>query len=127
MKKVVAILGLAMAVAVPMTAQAADDDMVVVALPDGSLAADALIKGQFRDAIGKLQLMRLNGENDPARLINLGNAYAGVGRMERARAAYRAASFAPEETLLLANGEEESSRTIAQRALGRLNPQYAAR
>lgn len=120
---------LAMAAIVPGAAMAASDaqDLVVVGVPDGRLAAKAISGGNFEAARRKLEPMRVFGENDPARLINLGNAYAGLGRMDQAREAYRAARFAPEQVLTLANGMEESSRAVAQRALGRLNPAYAMR
>lgn len=120
---------LAMAAIVPGAAMAASDaqDLVVVGVPDGRLAAKAISGGNFEAARRKLEPMRVFGENDPARLINLGNAYAGLGRIDQAREAYRAARFAPEQVLTLANGMEESSRAVAQRALGRLNPAYAMR
>ncbi|QGP78472.1 tetratricopeptide repeat protein [Sphingobium sp. CAP-1] len=129
MKKVAVIMGLALAAVTPGMAQAASDpqDVVVLGMPDSSLAANALSAGRFEDARRKLAPMPVYGENDPARLINLGNAYAGLGKMAQAREAYRAARFAPEVTLVLANGEEESSRAVALRAIGRLNPSYAMR
>lgn len=127
MKKVAVMIGLALAAVVPGMAQAAPEEMVVVGVPDGSLAANALTAGRFADALHKLAPMPVYGENDPARLINLGNAYAGMGKMAQAREAYRAARYAPEVTLVLANGNEESSRDVAVRALGRLNPNYAMR
>jgi Flp pilus assembly protein TadD len=129
MKKAAVMIGLALAVAVPGIAQAASDaqDLVVVGVPDGRLAAKAISSGNFESARRKLEPMRVFGENDPARLINLGNAYAGLGRMKQAREAYRAARSAPELTLVLANGTEENSRDVAKRALGRLNPAYAMR
>jgi Flp pilus assembly protein TadD len=125
MKKAAIIMGLALAAMMPGMAQAAPEEMVVVGAPDGTLAATALQSGRFVDAQRKLASMPVYGENDPARLINLGNAYAGLGKMAQAREAYRSARFAPEVTLVLANGTEESSRTVAVRALGRLNPSYA--
>ena len=127
MKKAAIIMGLALAALTPGMAQAAPVDMVVVGAPDGTLAAKALQAGRFEDAQRKLAAMPVYGENDPARLINLGNAYAGMGRMAQAREAYRSARFAPEVTLVLANGNEESSRDVAVRALSRLNPSYAMR
>nr|WP_301287289.1 tetratricopeptide repeat protein [Sphingobium sp. OAS761] len=120
-------MGFAVVALVPGVAAAASEELVVVGSPDGMLAAQSLLAGRFETALAKLEPMQPYGENDPARLINLGNAYAAVGRTKQAREAYRAAGFAPEMTLLLANGEEESSRTVARRALGRLNPSYAAR
>lgn len=129
MKKVAIMIALALAATAPGIAQAASEaqDVVVVGVPDNSLAAKALSAGRFADAQRKLVAMPVYGENDPARLINLGNAYAGLGRVAQAREAYRAARFAPEVTLVLANGTEESSRDVALRALGRLNPRYAMR
>ena len=128
MIKAAATIGLMLAAAVPGVALASDaQDLVVVGVPDGRLAAKAITAGDFETARRKLEPMRVFGENDPARLINLGNAYAGLGRMAQAREAYRAARSAPELTLILANGTEESSREVANRALGRLNPAYAMR
>lgn len=125
MKKAAIMMGLALAAMTPCMAQAAPEEMVVVGAPDGTLAATALQAGRFVDAQRKLASMPVYGENDPARLINLGNAYAGLGKMAQAREAYRSARFAPEVTLVLANGNEESSRDVAVRALSRLNPSYA--
>ncbi len=129
MKKAAVIIGLALAAMAPGMAQAASEgqELVVVGVPDGRLAAKAISAGHFEAARRKLAPMRVYGENDPARLINLGNAYAGLGRMTQAREAYRSARFAPEMTLVLANGSEESSRDVAKRALSRLNPSYAMR
>jgi len=125
MKKAAIMMGLALAAMTPGMAQAAPEEMVVVGAPDGTLGATALQAGRFVDAQRKLASMPVYGENDPARLINLGNAYAGLGKMAQAREAYRSARFAPEVTLVLANGNEESSRDVAVRALSRLNPSYA--
>ncbi|MBH1999079.1 MAG: tetratricopeptide repeat protein [Sphingomonadaceae bacterium] len=127
MKKAAAMIGLALVAMVPGVACAEPDNVVVIGVPDGGLAAKALLAGDFSKAVRKLQPMRVDGANDPARLINLGNAYAGVGRMADAREAYRSARFAPDTMLVLANGTEESSRDVAVRALGRLNPHYAMR
>ncbi|MFD1105632.1 tetratricopeptide repeat protein [Sphingobium olei] len=128
MIKAAAMIGLMLAATAPGIAMASDgQDLVVVGVPDGRLAAKAITAGNFETARRKLEPMRVFGENDPARLINLGNAYAGLGRMAQAREAYRAARSAPELTLVLADGTEESSRDVAKRALGRLNPAYAMR
>ena len=127
MIKMVAIVGIALAAMVPGAAVAASDELVVVGVPDGGLAAASLMSRDYAMAARELAAPRPDAANDPARLINLGNAYAGMGRMKDAREAYRSARFAPESTLLLANGEESSSRAIAMRALGRLEASYAMR
>ncbi|WP_022681107.1 hypothetical protein [Sphingobium bisphenolivorans] len=127
MMKVAAMVGLVLAAGVPAMALAASDEVVVVGVPDGRLAAGALVAGDYAKAAHRLAAPRPDGANDPARLINLGNAYAGMGRMEAAREAYKAARFAPDSQLVTADGDEASSREIAKRALGRLQAQYAMR
>ncbi|WP_461158496.1 tetratricopeptide repeat protein [Sphingobium sp. TomMM35A] len=127
MVRMAAIVGLALAASISNAAAAASDEVVVVGVPDGRLAASALIARDYEKAARRLAPMWPEGANDPARLINLGNAYAGLGRMKDAREAYRSARFAPESTLLLANGEAASSRDVARRALGRLEASYAMR
>ena len=126
MMKLAGIVGLVLAAGLSNVA-AASDEVVVVGVPDGQLAAPALMAKDYEKAAWRLAPMWPEGANDPARLINLGNAYAGLGRIKDAREAYGAARFAPESTLLLANGEEASSRVVARRALGRLEASYAMR
>lgn len=126
-KSAILSLGFIFGIAASSAAIAASDEMVVVGVPDGRLAAGAIVSGDFQRALNRLEQARPDGANDPARLINLGNAYAGLGRMKDAHDAYRAARFAPDSLLVLANGTEESSRSIAHRALGRIEASYAMR
>jgi hypothetical protein len=126
MFKAAAVAGFLLASAVPAMASAADD-VIVSVVPDAGLAASALLAHDFDKAARKLQAVWPDTINDPARLINLGNAYAGMGRTSDAREAYAAVSRVPDMTLVLADGSEESSRSIAQRASARLNTSYAMR
>ncbi|WP_150290309.1 tetratricopeptide repeat protein [Sphingobium estronivorans] len=127
MRMVAATLGLVLASLAPTVAFAAPDEVVVVGVPDGRLAAGALASGDYAHAAQRLEAVRPDAANDPARLINLGNAYAGMGKMKAAHAAYKAARFAPDSMLVTADGNESSSRDIARRAMGRLEAQYAMR
>lgn len=127
MIKLVAVLGVAVASMAPVAAWAEADEVVVVGVPDGGLAAASLMSRDYENAARRLAAPRPDEANDPARLINLGNAYAGLGRMQDAHKAYRSARFAPEMTLTLANGQESSSRDIARVAIGRLETSYAMR
>ncbi|AMK18506.1 MULTISPECIES: hypothetical protein [Sphingobium] len=120
-------MGLILASIASVPALAASDEVVVVGVPDGDLAAASLLARRYDKAADRLSAAWPDGANDPARLINLGNAYAGLGRMKDAREAYVAARFAPESALVLANGTEASSREVARRALGRLEASYAMR
>lgn len=99
----------------------------VVGVTDGNLAAPALAQGDFRAAAKRLKAKSPDGINDPARLINLGNAYAGMGRFAKAREIYTSARYAPDTMLVLANGSEASSRDIADRALDRMGVTLASR
>jgi NAD(P)H-hydrate repair Nnr-like enzyme with NAD(P)H-hydrate dehydratase domain len=126
MFKAAAIAGFLLASAVPAMASAADD-VIVSVVPDAGLAASALLAHDFDKAARKLQAVWPDTINDPARLINLGNAYAGMGRTSDAREAYAAVSRVPDMMLVLADVSEESSRSIAQRASARLNTSYAMR
>lgn len=126
MLKAGAIMGMVLGLGLSGAAMASDE-LVVVGVTDGGLATTSLMAKDYEKAARRLSAPRPDAANDPARLINLGNAYAGLGRMADAREAYRSARFAPETTLQLANGEEGSSRDVARRALGRLETSYAMR
>ncbi|MGE4324043.1 MAG: tetratricopeptide repeat protein [Sphingobium sp.] len=94
---------------------------------EGLLAAGALMQGDYAQAMRQLRAVPPRAMEDSARLINLGNAYAGLGRVADARVAYHAAERAPEMELALADGTEGSSREVARRALARLPQAYAMR
>lgn len=126
MSKVALILGVALVSLAPASAFASER-LVEVGLPDGRLASTALSAGEYDRAAVRLNVVRPDAANDPARLINLGNAYVGLGRMADARAAYQSARYAPDMMLVTADGGEASSRDIARRALSRLETRYAAR
>lgn len=127
MHRILGLVGVAMAFATPNCAWAGSGSLQEVGLPNGRLAAQALRAGDFAKAQRRLTVVRPDAANDPARIINLGNAYAGMGRLADAQIAYTTALYAPDAMLVLANGEEESSRSIARRALHKLEAAYAMR
>lgn len=94
----------------------------------GSLGVAALVNGQYDMAAARLNSLEGTTAGDPARLINLGNAYAGMGRLKDADTAYRAAIKAMPVDLQMADGSISSSRTVAKMALKRLSrTTYASR
>ncbi len=123
--KTAMVLGAFIAMSAPGLALAAPDSLQEVGLPNGRLAAAALSSGDFAKAERRLTVVRPDAANDPARIINLGNAYAGLGRLADAHREYTNALYAPDSMLVLANGEEESFRAIARRALRKLEANYA--
>lgn len=89
-------------------------------VPAQEVALGELMVGQDDAAITVI-----NGQlesDDPARLINLGVAYARTGDTARARAMFRAAHNSPERVdLETAAGEWVYSRVLARRAIAMLD------
>ena len=87
----------------------------------GQLGFAAMQSGQNDAAIEQLERASAELPDDPARLINLGNAYARVGRMEAAKATLQRAVAAQQHfDLILADGRVVDSRRAAIYALDRL-------
>ena len=85
----------------------------------GEVGYSELVAGQDDAAITVIN--REPRSDDPAKLINLGVAYARMGDADRARAMFRAAHTAPERVdLETAAGEWVYSRVLARRALAML-------
>jgi Flp pilus assembly protein TadD len=93
-------------------------------------AYEELADGDTQRAIAQLEAMGALTSNDPALLINLGSAYARMGRTADARALFTRARDAREHyDLELAGGAWVDSRRAATLALAQLNnrPAMAAR
>ena len=70
-------------IANPALAASPDDDTAVV--------ANALLAGDYVAAESRIAELRLTNNDDAAMLINLGSAYAGMGRRADAQLAFKAA------------------------------------
>lgn len=123
MKKILLPL-VALALASPATAQS----IVVVTAPQVEsenilpVAYAELKAGENRAAVEKLTGNVSLDARDPARLINLGTAYARLGRTAEAAAAYDNAIGSPiRYDLELADGRYVDSRWAARTALANLN------
>ena len=99
-----------------------------VAIPEretldaANAAYEELSTGRTDDALVRLEAALKENPGDPALLINLGTAYARLGRTEEARDAFRAAIAAEDRyQLQLADGSWEDSRRVARIALNSLN------
>ena len=121
MKKILLPL-VALAFATPVAAQSiivvtgptADSQVLPVAYAD-------LKAGDNRAAVAKLTGETTLDARDPSRLINLGTAYARLGRTDDAAAAYHAAVDSPiRYDLELASGRYVDSRWAARTALANL-------
>ncbi|WP_232496085.1 hypothetical protein [Novosphingobium kaempferiae] len=77
-----------------------------------------LASGQSQEAVRKLEAGGAARSDDPAKLINLGAAYAQAGMTGKAITAYRAAVASPVRyDLQLADGTWVDSRLAARQAL----------
>jgi Flp pilus assembly protein TadD len=109
------------------TATACVAEPIVVQAGSVGSAYELLQAGKTQSAIDELN--RVSGRNDPTRLINLGTAYARMGRVEDARLSYRAAMRTDDRAEVeLSDGSWMDSRAAARLALRRLSAtQVAAR
>ncbi len=114
-------VGLSLAMmAGPASATQPDEDLKIV--------ASALLGGDYAGAEKRIGTIGLTDSNDPAMLINLGNAYAGMGRRADAQLAYRAALKAGNQMDLdMADGSVRSSREVALDGLRQLGVDIAKR
>lgn len=117
MTKTIILAAAAMLVSTPAIARDAQGDGDRV-LP---VAFEALRDGRPAEAVAQLTADSGVAARDPSRLINLGTAYARLGRTEQAAAMYRAAVDSPiRYDLELADGRYMDSRWAARLALAGL-------
>lgn len=94
----------------------------------GALGYDALVAGENEIALQQLEAAQNVDVNDPARLINLGQVYARMGRTGDAARMFMTAMQSDRNfDLVLANGDVVNSRVAADQALQNLNSQLAGR
>ena len=98
----------------------------------GALGYAALLKGNYPAALEQMQAAEQQvspaARRDPARLINMGLAYAKMGDIASARAHYEAAIGAERSfDVILSDGRVMDSRVAARQALRRLDHGYASR
>lgn len=126
--KMVKMLGIAtglLMVSSPALATQAEGE---VGYSKGSLGYDALMAGDNETAVKQLESTDNISENDPARLINLGQAYARTGRTGDAAKMFMAAMNSDRNfALVLSDGTVIDSREAAKLALNNLNNRLASR
>lgn len=89
--------------------------------PYSEVAYDALINGRTEAAITQIQATLAADPADPAALINLGTAYARLGRTQEAAKLFRAAIVSSNQyDLQLADGRWIDSRRLARMATAML-------
>lgn len=99
-----------------------------IGYPKGSIGYDALVSGDNERAIAQILSNHQISQHDPAKQINLGQAYARTGRTSEAAKLFSAAMRNRDEVdLILADGRVMNSKEAARQALAGLQTRIATR
>lgn len=99
-----------------------------MAYPKGSIGYEALMRGDNERAVTEIMTSDQVSKHDPAKLLNLGRAYARMGRTDDAAQMFMAAMQSRENVeLVLADGRVMSSKDAARHAYANLQTRMAAR
>lgn len=94
----------------------------------GSIGYEALVRGDNERAITDILKSEKVSRHDPAKLLNLGRAYARTGRTEEAATLFKAALDSRENVeLVLADGRVINSKDAAKMAYAGLQMRMASR
>lgn len=96
--------------------------MMLASPASADVGYEILVEGRNNAAVEQLQPEGDMPKGDPAKLINLGVAYARLGRFAEARALFRAVMWKAERlTLETAEGKWKDSRHLARQAIKMLD------
>lgn len=110
------------------TAHAQGPSTGEVVYPAGSIGYEALVRGDNERAITDILKSEKVSRHDPAKLLNLGRAYARTGRTEEAATLFKAALDSRENVeLVLADGRVINSKDAAKMAYAGLQTRMASR
>ena len=86
------------------------------------------MRGDNQRAISQIMASEQVSKHDPARLLNLGRAYARIGQTDQAAGYFKAAMQARESVeLVLADGRVMNSKDAAREAYANLQTRVATR
>ena len=101
---------------------------IETAYPKGSIGYEALVKGDNERAVSQILASAQVSRHDPAKLLNLGHAYARLGRMDEASALFTVVMQSRDSVdLVLADGSVMNSKEAARKAYASLQPRIATR
>lgn len=110
------------------TAAQAEPNMTgEIAYPKESIGYEALMQGDNARAVSQIMSSEGVSRNDPARLLNLGRAYARMGRTEDAARVFQTALQSDSVDLVLADGRVMNSKVAARQAVANLQTRLATR
>ncbi len=109
-------------------AQAKSDAAGEISYPKGSIGYEALMRGDNEHAVTQIMSNAQVSKHDPAKLLNLGRAYARIGRTEQAAGYFKAAMQTRDSVdLVLADGRVMNSKVAAREAYANLQTRIATR
>lgn len=99
-----------------------------IAYPADTIGYEALMRGDNERAVSQILNSNKIGRDDPAKLLNLGRAYARMGRNEEAAVMFAAAMKSKDSIdLVLADGRVMNSKDAARKAYANLQMRVATR
>ncbi len=109
-------------------AQAKADAVGEISYPKGSIGYEALMHGDNQRAVSQILASAQVSKHDPAKLLNLGRAYARMGQTEQAAGYFRAVMQARDSVdLVLADGRVMNSKVAGREAYANLQTRIATR
>lgn len=110
------------------TAHAEPSASSEISYPKGSIGYEALMRGDNERAVSQIMTSEQVSKHDPAKLLNLGRAYARMGQTEQAAGYFKAAMQARESVdLVLSDGRVMNSKVAARKAYANLQTRVATR
>jgi len=126
MKKM--LMGALIAGTISVAAQANPGASGEISYPKGSIGYEALMRGDNERAVSQILTSEQVSNHDPAKLLNLGRAYARMGQTEKAAGYFKAVMQAREcVDLVLADGRVMNSKVAARAAIANLQTRVATR
>lgn len=122
------VLGALIAGTFSVAAQAKSVAVNEISYPKGSIGYEALTRGDNERAVSQIMASEQISKRDPAKLLNLGRAFARMGQTERAAVYFKAAMESRESVdLVLADGRVINSKVAARAAYANLQTRVATR
>jgi len=99
-----------------------------ISYPKESIGYEALMRGDNERAVFQIMANEKVSSGDPAKLLNLGRAYARMGQTDEAAKMFKAVLESRDSVdLVLADGSVMNSQVAARKALASLQRRVAAR
>jgi uncharacterized protein HemY len=122
------LLGALVVGTISVPAQAKPNAVDEISYPKGSIGYEALMRGDNERAVSQIMANEQVSKHDPAKLLNLGRAYARMGMTGKASGYFKAAMQSRDSVdLVLADGRVMNSKDAAREAYANLQTRVAAR